>query len=150
MAQETDFVLSGSGLLNIFLQPTEPLLGQLKDIIILANRESQPILRKVRIGICKELRWRDSGHAQLADQEPRELEITRPTGHMRREVVVFRQLHFREIGENEVAAFRIGVRQTELVPYLVERVHLCFHFLLAILPEIVRLRLFEGYGCCFL
>ena len=56
-----------------------------------------------------ELRGRDGRHAQLHDQEPAELEITRAVGHVRGKVVVRGEDDFGEVGEDEVAAFGVGV-----------------------------------------
>jgi len=61
------------------------------------------------IVICEELcRW-DSCYAQLLDTEPRELEVAGPASDVRREGVVGRKLHLRQVDEDEVAAFGLGV-----------------------------------------
>lgn len=65
----------------------------------------------MRIVISKELGGRDGRNAKLTDAEPHELEIARAVGNVRRERVVFRQLHLGEVHKDEVAAlgFRVLV-----------------------------------------
>jgi hypothetical protein len=96
-------------LLDVLLQTSQPLLRLLQHLILLANRESQPILGKVSVFISKELGGRDRRNTKLTDAEPHELEIARAVGDVRRERIVFRQLHLGEVDEDEVAAFGFRV-----------------------------------------
>lgn len=56
-----------------------------------------------------ELRGRDGSNPKLHNQEPAQLEIARAVGHVRGEVVVPGEVDFGEVGEDEVAAFGVGV-----------------------------------------
>lgn len=56
-----------------------------------------------------ELGWRDSHDAELHEQEPAELEIAGSLGDVWRERVTWREVHFGEIGEDEISAFGFGV-----------------------------------------
>jgi hypothetical protein len=76
---------------------------------LLANSEPQPVFGEVSISICEELCWRNGCNAELLDTEPRELEVTRSVGDVRRERVVSGKLDFGQVDEDEVAAFGLGV-----------------------------------------
>lgn len=49
------------------------------------------------IGVGEELGWRDGGHPELFDAEPREFEVARSVGYVRREGVVGGQFDFGEV-----------------------------------------------------
>lgn len=61
----------------------------------------------VLVGI--ELGRRDGGDADLLDQEPAELEVAGAAGDVGREGVAFGEFDGGHVGEDEVAAFRVGV-----------------------------------------
>ena len=67
------------------------------------------------IGLRVKLGWWDGDDAQLHEQEPAELEIARPLGDVWGEGVFGREVHFGEIGEDEVPAVGFGVlKQSEI------------------------------------
>lgn len=78
---------------DIFLQASQPFLGSLEDIIVLAHRKAEIMLSKVGVGISVEFSGRDSSHANLMDEEPGELEITRTASNMGWEGIVSRELY---------------------------------------------------------
>lgn len=78
-------------------------------MILLTNRKPQIILRNMRILICIKLRRRDCGDTDFFDQEPSQLKVARPTCDVRWEGVVRWQFDGGHIGEDEVAAFWVGV-----------------------------------------
>ena len=96
-------------LLDILLQPSQPLLRLLQHLILLANRKPQPVLGEMSVRVREELGGRDGRNAQLLDAEPRELEVAWAIGNMGRERVVCGQLYFGEVDEDEVATFGFGV-----------------------------------------
>lgn len=61
------------------------------------------------VGLGVELGWRDGDDAELHEQEPAELEIARPLGDVWGEGILGGEVHFGEIGEDEVSAFGFGV-----------------------------------------
>lgn len=61
------------------------------------------------VGVGVELGGRDGGHAELHDQKPAELEISRSVGDVRGEVVVGGQVDARHVDEDEIATFGVGV-----------------------------------------
>ena len=79
-------------LLNVLLQPSQPLLRLLQHLIVFAHREPQPVFDNVSIRIREELGWRDSSNPQLLDKEPAQLEVSRSAGNMRREFVVLKEV----------------------------------------------------------
>ena len=102
-------------LLDVLLQTPQPLLRLLQHLVLLANRESQPILGKVSVFISKELGGRDGRNTKLTDAEPHELEIPWAVGNVWREWVVFGQLHLGEVDEDEIAAFGFRILVVLLV-----------------------------------
>lgn len=130
-------------LLHILLQTSQPLLGLLKDIIIFANREPQPILHNVCIRIREEFgRW-NGGYSQLFDEEPAELEIPGSIRNMWWECVIIRELHLTKVGHDKVSAFGVRIGQIELFEDLREPINLALHFRLTLLPEIMFICLFK-------
>lgn len=95
--------------LDVLLEPSEPLLRLLQDLIRLADRKPQPVLDRVRVGVREELRGRDGRDAELLDAEPGQLEVARPAGDVRGERVIGGELDFGQVDEDEVAAFGDGV-----------------------------------------
>lgn len=65
----------------------------------------------VLVGV--ELGGRDGRDAHLLDQEPGELEVAGPVGDVRREGVVLGEFNGGHVGEDEVAAFGVGVLMVE-------------------------------------
>src|ERR1700753_259179 len=57
----------------------------------------------------EEFGWRNCGYAELHDQKPRQLKVSRPLGNMGRELVVFWELHLGHVDKDEISAFRIGI-----------------------------------------
>lgn len=96
-------------ILYILLQTPQPLLGSFQNIVVLAEREPQIVLRQMRVFRRVELRRRNGRNAHFHDQEPAQLEVSRATGHVGREFVVGRELDFCHVDEDEVAAFGVGV-----------------------------------------
>ena len=94
---------------DILLQPSQALLGSLKNIIVLAHRKAKIILSNEGIGISIEFSGRDSSHANFMDEEPAELEITRPASNMRWERIVGRELYRGQVGKHKVSTLRIRV-----------------------------------------
>ena len=97
---------------NILLQPSQPLLRLLENIVVLADGKSEVILRDMGVLISVELRRRDSRDADLVDQEPGKFEIPRTASNVRRETVALWQLDVGEVCEDEVASFGVRVLQT--------------------------------------
>ena len=77
--------------LNVLLQPTKPFLGSLKNIVILADGKAKVIFSDAGIRVCVELGGRNSSNSYLLDKEPRKLEVSRTTGHVRGKGIVFGQ-----------------------------------------------------------
>lgn len=96
---------------DILLQSPQALLGSLKNIIVLAHRKAEIILSNEGVGIRVEFSGRDSSHANLMDEEPAELEITRPASNMRRERIVGRELYRGQVGKHKVST--LGIRVLE-------------------------------------
>jgi len=103
--QESAYVSLG----NELLQAPQSLLGGLENIIVLAHGEAEIVLGNVGIGLRIELGRRDAGHANFVDEEPAELKIARAAGHMRREWIIFGELHRGHVGQHEVSTIGIGV-----------------------------------------
>ena len=99
---------------DILLQPPQSLLCIFEHVVILADRKSQPVFGEMGILVREEFRRWDRSHAELLEDEPAELEIAGSRRDVGRKVVVFGELDFRQVGEDEVAAFRVG----ELLPVL--------------------------------
>ena len=95
--------------LDILFQTTQSFLCTLKNIIILAHRKSEVVLGDVCVGVSIELRGRDRSNANLLDQEPAELEVTRAISDVRWEWVVCRELDRGHVGQDKVSAFGIRV-----------------------------------------
>lgn len=143
-------VVSPSSLLDILLQPSQPLLRRLQHIIWLTHRKPNVILRKMRVLIRVKLRRWNRRHTHLLDQEPRQLEVPRPTRHMRREGVLGRQLHLGHVDHHKVATLGLRVREIKLVEHGVEPPHAALHVVDAIVPEPFLLGLLEAHGAGFL
>lgn len=98
-----------SRLRHILPQTPQPLLRPLQHIILLTDREPQPIFRHPHILLGIKLCRRDSCKTQLHDQEPGELVIPRAVSNLRRELIIFGQIDASEVCEDEIAAFWLGV-----------------------------------------
>ena len=132
--------------LNVLLQAPQTLLCVLQDIIILAHREPDVVLSKVRILIRVELGGRDRRDTHLLDQEPRQLEVPGSRRDVRRKGVVLRELDLGHVDQDKVAALGLRVRHAQLVPDLVEAVHLALHVADRLVPEALGLGLLEADG----
>lgn len=94
---------------HVLPQPPQPLLRPLQHVILLTDREPQPIFRHPHILPGVELRRRDGREPQLHDQEPRELVIPRAIRHLRREHIILWQIDPGEVRQDEIAAFGLRV-----------------------------------------
>ncbi len=131
--------------LQKLLQPPQPLLSILQHLIRLAHSKPQIVLHNRAVSVGVELARRDGGDAQLLDQEPGELEVARPLGHVRREGVVGGDLDLGEVHHDEVAALGLRVGDAELVPDGVEEVHFVAEVGDGLVPEAEGVGFFEAW-----
>lgn len=94
---------------NVLLQAPQSLLRSLQNVVILADSKAEIVFGKAGIGVGIELGGRDGSDANLVDQEPTELEITRAASHMGWEGIVGGQLDRCHVGQHEVSTFGLGV-----------------------------------------
>lgn len=141
-----------SRILNILPQTPQPLLRRLEHVVVLADGEADPILGEMRPLVGVELGRRDCGDAQLHDEEPGHAEVARAVPHVRREVVGRGQRDARKVGEHEVAALGLAVRQAQLGEDACEARHLALHLRHRRVPEVDVWLVghFEAHGRCFL
>lgn len=95
--------------LDILLQATKSFFSSLKNVIILANSKAKIIFCDVGIFIGVKLCWRNGSHPYFLNEEPSKFEVTRATGHVRGERIVFGQLDRGEVRNYKIATFRIRV-----------------------------------------
>lgn len=95
--------------MDVLLQSPQSLLRGLKDIIRLADRESEVILRDMRVCIRVEFRRRNCCHADFLDQEPREFKVARAVRDVWREGVAVGDLDRGHVDKDEIATFGVRV-----------------------------------------
>lgn len=94
---------------HVLLQPSQPCLGLLEHIIVLADGESQPILNDVGVSISEEFSWWNSGDTQFFDKEVGEFEVAGTGGNVGWKRVICGELDLCHVDEDKVAAFRVRV-----------------------------------------
>src|SRR6266487_7210820 len=102
------------------------------------------------VGIRIKLGRRNSGHTNLLDQEPTQLEVPRSILDVIWEGVVCRNFDLLHIDEHEVTSLGVRKWQVKLLPNLIEEVHLAIHFFLCSLPEVLSIRLLKPHSSSFL
>lgn len=161
---------------DIFFQTSQAFLGSLEDVIVLAHCKAEIILSDVSVGISVEFSGRDSSYANLMDEEPAELEITRTASNMGREGIVSRELYRGHVDKHKVSTLRIRVlekidmsarsiygkvdlivgdiviayRDTQLIKDLAEPLNFTLHICAALVPEALFLCLLESNSSGFL
>ena len=97
-----------------------------------------------------ELRGRNGRNAQLHDEKPSEFEIARAVQDVLWEGVVGGKTDFGHVDEDEVAALRVRVGETEFVEDAYETGYFGVHRGCGFGPEVEGVGALKGYGAGFL